>query len=185
MRLKLTRAILASALALATSACATAYGELGGLMNDGVAAEQISADTFRIRSRGNEWTEGATVEDYALLRAAETVRGACMTHFLVVDGADRTEIEETVHPAEWVKTYQEKVIDGKKERVETRSFTPAHTSISIRPGQDLVVRGLAVRAGEAPPAEAVSADEVLAYVGGRVKRRKNAPQPVFPMCAEA
>jgi hypothetical protein len=44
--------LIAIGLALMTSACATTYGELGGLLDDGVAADQLSADTFRIRSRG-------------------------------------------------------------------------------------------------------------------------------------
>jgi hypothetical protein len=183
MQLKIKRAALMLSLALATSACATAYGELGGLLDDGVAADQLSRDTFRIRSRGNEWTEHGTIEDYALLRAAETVRMNCMTHFVVLDGADRTEVEENVTPAEWVKTYEEKVIDGKKTRVERRTYRPESISISIRPGQDLVVRGLVAAPGQAPE-DAIAADEVLTYVGSRVKRKKDAPPPAFPACPE-
>ena len=174
--------LLILSLALMSSACATSYGELGGFMGDGVAADRLSADTFRIRARGNEWTEGATVEDYALLRAAETVRGACLSHFVVLDGADRTVVEENVTPEQWTETVEEKVVDGKKQKVKSRSYTPATTSISIRPGQDLVVRGLRLGAGEAPPAEAIAADEILHFVGSRVKRRKDAPPPQFPPC---
>ena len=168
-------------LALLTSACATTYGDIG-FWGDGVAADQMASDTFRIRSRGNGATEHATVEDYALLRAAETVKGACFTHFVVLDGADRTEVEESVTPASWTKTVEEKEVDGKKVKVEHRSFTPESRSITIRPGQDLVVRGLAVGPGQAAPEEALSADEIIRYVGPRVERRKNAPPPVFPDC---
>ena len=184
MDYRLRRAGLMAALALATSACATAYGEIGGFFEDGVSADRISADTFRIRSRGNEMTEHATVDDYALLRAAETVRMNCMTHFVVLDGADRTEVSETVTPAEWVKTREKKVVDGKEVWVETRSYTPESHSISVRPGQDLVVRGLVVPAGQPAPPEAIAVDEVLTYVGTRVKRKKEAPPPVFPACPE-
>ena len=185
MPTNLKRTFLILALAASTSACATAYGELGGLMDDGVAADRLTADTFRIRSRGNEMSEPGMIEDYAMLRAAETVRMACMTHFVVLDGADRTEVSETVHPESWSKTVEEKVIDGKKQKVVTREYTPGYTSTSVRPGQDLVVRGLVVRPGEPAPEEAVAADEVLSFVGSRVKRKKNSPPPLFPVCEQA
>ena len=170
-------------LALLTSACATTYGDIG-FGGDGVAADQMAADTFRIRSRGNGATEHATIEDYALLRAAETVKGACFTHFVVLDGADRTEVEESVTPAHWTKTVEVKEVDGKKVKVENRSFTPESRSITIRPGQDLIVRGLTVGSDEAAPEEALSADEIIRHVGSRVERRKNAPPPVFPDCSQ-
>ena len=170
-------------LALLTSACATTYGDIG-FWGDGVAADQMSSDTFRIRSRGNGATEHATIEDYAMLRAAEAVKGACFTHFVVLDGADRTEVEESVTPAHWTRTVEKKVVEGKEVKVEHRSHTPESHSITIRPGQDLVVRGLSLRPGEAAPAEAFSADEILWHVGSRVERRKNAPPPVFPDCSQ-
>jgi hypothetical protein len=185
MPIDLKRTFLILALAVSTTACATAYGELGGLMDDGVAADRLSADVFRIRSRGNEMSEPGLIEDYAMLRAAETVRMACMTHFVVLDGADRTEVSETVHPESWSKTVEEKVVDGKKQKVVTRQYTPGYTSTSVRPGQDLVVRGLKLAAGQRAPEEAIAADEVLTFVGSRVKRKKNSPPPVFPICEQA
>src|SRR3712207_4445103 len=122
MQPKLKRAALLAALALSTSACATAYGELGqGWMDDGVAADQLGRDTFRIRSRGNGMTEHALVEDYALLRAAETVRSACLTHFVVLEGADRTEVEEDYTPETETVTWKEEVVDGKKIRTDRKS----------------------------------------------------------------
>ena len=168
-------------LALLTSACATTYGDIG-FWGDGVAADQMSSDTFRIRSRGNGATEHATIEDYAMLRAAEAVKGACFTHFVVLDGADRTEVEEDVTPAHWTKTVVEKEVEGKKVKTVERTYHPETRSITIRPGQDLVVRGVALRGGERAPEEAISADEIIWHVGPRVERRKNAPAPVFPDC---
>ena len=170
-------------LALLTSACATTYGEMG-FWGDGVAADQMASDTFRIRSRGNGATEHATIEDYALLRAAEAVKGACFTHFVVLDGADRTEVDEDVTPAPWTTTVREKEVDGKKVTKVERTYHPETRSITIRPGQDLVVRGLAVRQGEPAPEAAMSADEIIWHVGPRVERRKNAPPPVFPDCTQ-
>jgi hypothetical protein len=178
------RAGLIIAAALLTSACATTYGDIG-FWGDGVAADPLASDTFRIRSRGNGATEHATIEDYALLRAAEAVKGACFTHFVVLDGADRTEVEESVTPAQWTETVEKKVVDGKEVKVKHRSYTPESHSITIRPGQDLIVRGLAVPRGQAAPEGSLSADEILWHVGSRVERRKNAPPPIFPDCGAA
>ena len=170
-------------LALLTSACGTTYGDIG-FWGDGVAADQMASDTFRIRSRGNGATEHATIEDYALLRAAETVKGACFTHFVVLDGADRTTVEEDVTPAHWTTTKVEKEVDGKKVQTIERTYHPEARSVTVRPGQDLVVRGLTLASGDAAPPEAMSADEIIWHVGPRVERRKNAPPPVFPDCAQ-
>ena len=169
-------------LALLTSACATTYGDIG-FWGEGVAADQMSSDTFRIRSRGNGATEHATIEDYAMLRAAEAVKAACFSHFVVLDGADRTTVDEDVTPAHWTKTVTEKEVDGKKVQKVERTYHPETRSITIRPGQDLIVRGLRV-SGPLVPEEAISADEIILHVGPRVERRKNAPPPVFPDCSQ-
>ena len=179
--MKTTGLIIAAA--LLTSACATTYGDIG-FWGEGVAADQLASDTFRIRSRGNGATEHATIEDFALLRAAETVKGACFTHFVVLDGADRTEVEEDVTPAHWTKSVEEKEVDGEKVKVVHRTYHPETRSITVRPGQDLVVRGLTLAEGEPAPEAAMSADEIIWHVGPRVERRKNAPPPVFPDCTQ-
>ncbi|MBW3616859.1 MAG: hypothetical protein KY446_03765 [Proteobacteria bacterium] len=169
--------------ALLTSACATTYGELGGLMDDGVTAQRLTGDSYRIVSRGNGATEHGAVHDFAMLRAAETVRRACLTHFIVERGEDRTEVEETATPESTTITVEKvKQKDGTSKAVERVEHTPGSTSLSVRPGADLYIRALAVRPGETPPPGAVSADEVLTFVGPRVKRRKNAPSFVPPVC---
>ena len=178
------RLILIGAAALLTSACATTYGELGGFWDEGgVTAQRLTQDTYRIVSRGNGATEHGTIHDYAMLRAAETVREACMTHFIVEQGEDRTEAEESVTPAtETRMTEKVKQKDGTFKEVEQVTYTPASTSLVVRPGADLYIRGLAVRPGETPPPGAVSAEEVLAFVGPRVQRRRNAQPFVPPPC---
>ena len=169
--------------ALLGSACATTYGELGGLMDDGVTAQRLTQDTFRIVSRGNGATEHGTVHDFAMLRAAETVRSACLTHFIVEQGEDRTEVEESVTPESTTTTVEKvKQKDGTFKKVERVVHTPESTSVTVRPGADLYIRALAVRPGETPPAGAVSAEEVLTFVGPRVQRRRNAPPFVAPVC---
>lgn len=171
--------------ALACSACATTYGEIDGWSGDGVSADRLSADTFRIRSRGNGATEAAIIEDFALLRAAEAVKMACFSHFVVLEGADRTQVSEIVTPEQETRRVEEKEVDGKIEKVVTRTYTPASTSIVVRPGRDLIVQGLALAPGQRAPAGAMSADDTLTYVSPRVVRRKNAPPVIFPDCGRA
>ena len=171
--------------ALMGSACATTYGELGGDFWDdgGVTAQRITQDRYRIVSRGNGSTEHGTIHDFAMLRAAETVRGACLTHFIVEQGEDRTKVEESVSPATTTTTVEKvKQKDGTLKKVEHTTHTPESTSIVVRPGADLYIKALALRPGEKAPEGAVSAEEVLAHVTPRVKRRKNAPPFVPPVC---
>ena len=105
-----------------------------------------------------------------------------MTHFVVLEGADRTEVDEDFTPEQEIISVEEKLVDGKKVKVEKRTHIPGHTSITVRPGQDLVIKGLMVPRGQPAPMEAISADEILTYVSPRVKRRKDAPPPIFPVC---
>lgn len=178
--------LLAIGAALLTTACATTYGELGGLMDDGVAADRLTADTYRIRSRGNGATDPVLVHDYGLLRAAEMTKLACATHFIVEAGEDRTEVEESHTPASETRTVEKvKDKDGKEKEVVRITHTEESFSTTIRPGADFYIRTLQVPPGRTAPEGAVSADEILAHVGSRVKRRRNSPPLVFPVCETA
>jgi len=169
--------------ALLATACATPYGEIGGLLDDGVTADRMTADTYRIRSRLNEFSDPAMVSDYALLRAAETVRMACATHFIVEGDEDRTEVEENYTPASTTHTRQKvKGKDGKVKVVETVEHTDESWSVSVRPGADFYVRALQVAPGAEAPAGAIPAEEVITHVGARVKRKRNQPPPPMPDC---
>jgi hypothetical protein len=67
-------------LCLLLAGCGTKYQEMG--FTGGVAAEQITKDTYRIVARGNGNTRSTTIQDYALLKAAETTKAAGATHFV-------------------------------------------------------------------------------------------------------
>jgi hypothetical protein len=90
-----TLVIAASLLMAACSASPnpTAYGEMVG--DRGVRAFQISADTYRIEARGNGWTAGHAVRDYAMLKAAETARASGASHFDILQRNDLTETHVT------------------------------------------------------------------------------------------
>lgn len=134
--------------ALMLGACATPYQEIG--LNGGTTAEQVSADTWRIMSRGNVATSKATVADYAMLKAAEITRQHGGTHFIVLSTADAAN-DDIGTPA------------------LLRDYRPQSAKI-YKPGQDTVVRVLVVKSGSQPPAGAMNAEEVLRITGARVER---------------
>jgi hypothetical protein len=49
-----------------------------------VAAEQMTADTWRIRAQGNNLTSNVEIQDFILLNAAETTEAAAATHFQII-----------------------------------------------------------------------------------------------------
>ena len=71
---------------LILTACSTPYQEMG--FSGGVAAQQMTSNTFRIVSRGNGYTSGTAVQDYTVLKAAETTKQAGATHFSIISAAD-------------------------------------------------------------------------------------------------
>lgn len=161
-RLNLIAGAAASALAAAVllGGCATRYQEMG--FTGGVAAEQMSADVFRIKSRGNAYTDRATVQDYVLLKAAETAKSVGGTHFQMISANDATKQELVTTPG----TATTSVYGG----TAFTTYTPSTSSIQIKPGEDAYIRVLRLAAGQQTPAGIFAADEIIQYIGGRVKR---------------
>src|SRR5262245_11087466 len=84
------------ALCAVLAGCGTKYQDMG--FTGGVAAQQITADTWRIQSRGNAYTNAATVQDYVLLKAAETTQAAGSSHFQIISAADASRASTFVTP---------------------------------------------------------------------------------------
>jgi hypothetical protein len=139
--------------------CATKYQEMG--FSGGVAAQQITADTWRIQSRGNAYTGAATVQDYVLLKAAETTQAAGGTHFQIVSAADASRASTFVTPGTSTTTL-----------VGNQAFTttsPGSVDTVIKPGQDVYIRVLKLPPG-APASGVFSAAEIIQFTGPRVQR---------------
>lgn len=142
-------AVLASAILL--SACSTPYQEMG--LAGGVTAQQVTANTYRIVSRGNSYASGTTIQDFTMLKAAETAKSRGATHFAIISERDASHVGQTV------------MLDPDVGGGVTGSITT-----NVKPGQDTHIRILTIAPGQSAPAGAVSADEVIEYVGKRVKR---------------
>ena len=147
-------------IAVVLAGCSTPYQEMG--FAGGVKSQQVTGNTFRIVARGNGYTAGTTVQDYALLKAAETTKAAGGTHFKIVSGSDAssTGYIETSSTARTTVT----------GNTAYTTFNPGSVHRYVKPGQDTYIRIFTVAPEQSPPPGAVSADEIIQFVGSRVKR---------------
>lgn len=137
----------------------TTYREVGFF--GGVEARQMTADTYNIIARGNGYTSDATIQDYAILKAAETTIAAGGTHFVVlgVEDTTRTSVGQTAG-------YGQVSVYG---NTAYGTYSPGYTYPIVKPGQQMLIQVILVRSGNAPQG-AISAAEVVAFIGPRVRR---------------
>jgi hypothetical protein len=152
-------AIVALAAGLALAGCGTRYQDMG--FAGGVAAEQMTTDVFRIKSRGNAYTARTTVQDYVLLKAAETTKSVGGTHFQLISADDASSKVSITTPG----TANSSVSGG----TAFTTYAPPTTSTFIKPGQDAYIRVLRLPPGQ-QAAGAFSADEIIQFIGSRVQR---------------
>jgi hypothetical protein len=154
------RFVVAMLVAALSVGCATPYQGMG--FRGGVDAQQLTANTFRILARGNGYTDATTIQDHALLKAAETTKQAGGTHFAIISASDASSVGHVVVPGQ----AHTSVVGS----TAYTTYTPATAHKFIRPGQDVYIRILTVQLGQQPPFGAFSADEIIQFVGPRVKR---------------
>lgn len=122
----------------------------------------MTADVYRIEARGNGYTKSTTMQDFTMLKAAETARNAGGTHFMMISAEDASRTGAYVMPGQAQTSFN--------GNVATTTYSPP-TAIPIhKPGQDTYIRVLRLTPGQTPPPGAISADEIITNVGGRVKR---------------
>jgi hypothetical protein len=141
------------------SGCATKYQEMG--FSGGVSAEQMTADTWRIQSRGNAYTNNATVHDFVFLKAAETTQAAGGTHFQIITATNASQASTIVTPGSSTTT-----LVG---NTAITSTSPGSVDTVIKPGQDVYIRVLKLQSGQQIPG-AISAAEIIQFTGARIKR---------------
>lgn len=137
------------------------YSLSGDGLRGGVKSQQITGNTFRIVSRGNAYTSNVKIQDYTLLKAAETTRAAGATHFMIVSSEDatRTGYIETASTARTT-------VSGNTAHT---TFDPGAKIQLVKPGQDTYIRVFTIAAGQSPPPGSMSAAEIIQFVGSRVK----------------
>lgn len=143
---------------LVLAGCATRYQDMGP--TGGVNAAPITNDLYRISARGNLYTDNGTIQDYVLLKAAETTVAAGRTHFAIVGKQDGS-------PSRGL--YSRSALGAKDEHYGF-GLIDKHR---YEPGEDLMVRLLPTTLSAEDKAEAIDARQIIANVGARVQR----PQP--------
>lgn len=97
-----------------------------------------------------------------MLKAAETTKAAGASHFMLVSAQDASEAGTIVSQGHAATTF-----DG--STASTTYSLPTVTNY-VRPGEDTYIRVLHLLPGQTAPAGALSADEVIKFVGTRVSR---------------
>jgi hypothetical protein len=131
-------------------------------LTGGVAAQQMTSDTFRIVARGNGATQATTIQDYTMLKAAETTKQYGGTHFGILGSANATKVDQISTPG-----FAQTTFVGNSA---ITTYNPGQDVNIIKPGQDTYIRIFTVKPGQTPPPGAISADEIIQFVGARVQR---------------
>ncbi|MGJ4992756.1 CC0125/CC1285 family lipoprotein [Bradyrhizobium sp. SZCCHNS3018] len=140
--------------------CATKYQDMG--VSGGVAAEPVMTDVYRIVARGNGYTSADRVQDFALLKAAETTLSVGASHFISVDQANRTRVDVGQTPG----MVQTNVVG----HTAISTYTPGSTYTIVKPGESLMIRVVRLRPGEAPPAGSFPAQDLVNTLAPRLKQ---------------
>lgn len=131
-------------------------------LTGGVTAQPVMTDVYRIVARGNGYTGQAAVQDFVLLKAAETTLEAGATHFLVLDASNQTD-----HSVGQTPGFAQTNVYG---RTAFTTYSPGATYNITKPGQDTMIRVLRVRQGENPPPGAFPANDIAQTIGPRLKK---------------
>ncbi len=139
--------------------CATKYQEMG--FTGGVTAEPVMTDVYRIVARGNGYTSPDRVQDFTLLKAAETTIAAGGNYFVILGEADRTAVMSGQTPS----TAQTSVIGHSA----FTTVTPGVNYNVVKPGEATLIRVVRLKSGEAPPPGAFPAQDIINTIGPRLK----------------
>ena len=125
----------------------------------GVSVEPITKDMIRIVSRGNAYTDKKTVQDYTLLKAAETTKEMGYSHFGIMGGADASSSH----------TFQSS--PGQIMAVPGGALysAPSYSNV-VKPGTDTIIKMFSIKDKTPVPDGVFLADEIIQTVGARVKR---------------
>jgi hypothetical protein len=124
------------------SGCGTKYQEMG--LTGGVAAEPVMTDVYRIVARGNGYTPPDRVQDFTLLKAAETTLAAGGNFFVALNQTDRTKVDQT-------------------------RGTAQTSVVGSKPGEALMIRVLRLKPDETPPPGAFPAQDIVNTIGPRLR----------------
>ncbi len=122
----------------------------------GVEAQMITSDTARISARGNGFTDRSRVQDFVLLKAAETASAQGFTHFALIGAEDASSASTFTTPA----TMQTNVYGNQA----FTTYNPGVRNTVIKPGADAMVK-FCKQDNTSPCSNMLPADEVIQNLG--------------------
>lgn len=140
----------ALAACLALAGCATPYQEMGAL--GGVEAHRIADDTLQVLARGNAYTDPATIQRYALRKAAEATIQAGYDYFAIVGDQDASR--------------RGQVYSGGATGGWRTAWLFGTSWEMIKPGATVIVKMMRAPAPDPLPANVYDARKSLAYLSG-------------------
>ncbi|MEQ1706883.1 MAG: hypothetical protein ABL864_00955 [Terricaulis sp.] len=149
-------------------ACATPYQESG--FTGGVTAAPLGGDTYRISARLNAYSDQTMVQDYLLLRAAETALAQGAIGFVILDARDNSRTGTYVAPGSSTTTATVNTFGNTAYGTANTTYTPAQAYNFVHPGGILLI-GL-VRQHD-PNLRYFNAQEISTAIGPRVRRGGN------------
>ncbi len=158
--------LAAAALAFALAACATPYGEAN--VFGGVSAAPMGGDVYRIQAQLNAFSSPEMVQDYLLLRAAETAQANGAEGFVIVDSRDATRTSTIVTPGQSYTTANAYGYGNSAFGSATTTYQPPIANTVVAPGGILMIR-LVRQPGEGDNAF-LRASDIIAAIGPRVRR---------------
>lgn len=150
-------------------ACATPYQEAG--MTGGVRAAALGGDVYRIEAGLNGYSSQSMVQDYLLLRAAETALANGAVGFVVLDARDTSGTGTVVIPGQSTTNAYVYGSGNYAYGSATTTYNPAQVYNFVRPGGILMVR--LVREPIPTGIQYFNASEIVAAIGPRVRRGGN------------
>ena len=172
--------------AISFSGCSTKYQEMSA--SGGVSAQPLTSNVFRIVARGNGYTNHATIQDFVLLKAAETTLQTGGSHFVILGVEDTTSRSWVTLPTQ-VRTSNSGSVNSNTLgtfnrntwQANTRSTwqSNTHSTISpgsvhqvIRPGQYLLIRVHRKNEERRLPRSAIDAQDLYNNIAPRVCQKK-------------
>ncbi|SMQ65746.1 hypothetical protein SAMN06295905_1306 [Devosia lucknowensis] len=159
----LTRLFAVLGTAAVLCACSTTYSDMG--LAGGVSASPVTSDVYRISSRGNGFTDATTIQDYSLLKAAETTLSAGKTHFIILSGNDTTRVSTQRTAGTMYTNFY--------GNTAYSTYSPGYSYNIVKPGEDLMIRVFTPGPREQLPVSAFRAQEVFDSINPRVQRPKS------------
>lgn len=115
-----------------TACTASNYTRDGIAWDGGVEAQMITNDTARVSARGNGFTDRVRINDFVVLKAAETAQEHGFTHFALLGSADNSRVSTYTSPG----SAQTNVYGNSAYT----TYNPRVTDTVVKPGVDTVVK---------------------------------------------